>query len=274
MGGTNLTRGGQTQQQFEQGIAPSSNFRNTAQSLGHSLPGNTQGYGAGSFSAPLPGLTAPVTALLQQFLQNPQQALSQFLPTSDLQRQASDTFSQLLRGQPQMQTDLAQGNIQDQLAGVPGGQVVAAAQPLFQQNLTDALSRQREFGGQRFASESGRQASQLEQRSLQDFNLFAQQALMQGRQQALQEALGAGGFAQGQQGQQLQLIMSLLGPAFQGGGVNASPLIEQKQGFMGGLGSLLGSLGSAFVGAGGIPGIGDLLGLGGKKPGHGGHGHP
>jgi hypothetical protein len=169
-----------------------------------------------------------------------------------------NSFSQLLRGPTSQEQafNLTLPQIMAQLTGVPGMDVVNAANPIFQQNLGDALARQRQFGGPRFAAESGRQSRELEQRSLQDFNLFQQQVFESGRQRQLQAAgvlgqlgggadasrlgiaQGAGGFALGEQqlnlqSQQMQqaLMQMLLTQAFTAGGFNAAPIISQNPGF-------------------------------------------
>jgi hypothetical protein len=251
-----VERGGQNQKEFEQGTAP--------QPFPW-LPGNKQrqgGYGMGSFGAPQPRLTNPVADLLLGFLNNPQQTMQGFLPQSDLQRMIQSGFAQLLQPQAQMQTNMAQAN----LAGVPGGNVLQAAQPVYNQNLMESLQRQREFGGPRFAAEAGRQAGELEQQSLNDFNLFAANTLQQGRRDFLSELMGGAQTDQGFQGQNLALIQQLLGGAFQGG--MGAPVLEQKPGFFGGtLMPLAGLALGAFGGPAGMAAGAGMMGLGGTGRG-------
>ena len=241
-------------------------------------------------TAPIPGLTQPTTDLLMGVLRNPRgmaQRLSPAIQPSALQRQTGNTFSQLLKGPTAQERafNIALPQIQSQLAGIPGMDVVNAANPIFQQNLTDALARQRQFGGPRFAAESGRQSRELEQRSLQDFNLFQQQVFEAGRQRQLQAAgvlgalgggadtsrlgvtQGAGNFALGEQGLNLQsqqmqqaLMQFLLGAGFTAGGANAAPVITQSPGFFGNLMGAIGGIGGLIPGLGGL---GSLIGGGG-----------
>lgn len=192
---------------------------------------------------------------------------------SALQRQVGGTFSQLVGGQTASERafNVALPQIQEQLTGIPGMDVVNAANPIFQQNLGDALSRQRQFGGPRFAAESGRQSRELEQRSLQDFNLFQQQVMEAGRQRQLQAAgvlgglgggadtsrlglmQGAGGFALAEQQAMMPLLQMLLGSIFTAGGVNASPVVTQNPGFFQNLMQAAGTVAAFIPGGGGAP---------------------
>jgi hypothetical protein len=187
--------------------------------------------------------------LIQGFAQNPSQFLQQLMPpTSALQQQVGNTFSQLLSGLlPQQQTGVAGRGIAEGLGQIPGGNVISAALPVFNQRLTDQLAQQQQVGP-RFASAAGQQAADLRQRSMQDFNLFAQQAFEQaaGRQQNL---LGqAGQFALGESGQALQGLLGLapqfLGPLFFGGGITQDPLFQQKPGTFGQIMGTIGTLGA------------------------------
>ena len=131
------------------------------------------------------------------------------------------------------------------LSGAPGGAVVGTALPVFQRNLGEALSRQREVGS-RFASAGQREARLLEQQGLQDFNLFAQQSLMQGRQQQLAELLGAFQGAGAAQAPQLALLQQLLPELFKGGlsqGMTVGPSA---------LGQIAGGIGALAGGAAGL----------------------
>ena len=169
------------------------------------------------------------------------------LPGTALQQQGLSVFANLLaQPTPQFRADASLQEIQQMLQGAPGGNIVGTALPVFQRNLTDALARQREVGP-RFASAGQREGRLLEQQGLQDFNLFAQQSLMQGRQQQLAELLGAFQSAGAAQAPQLQLLSQLLPELFKGGlsqGVTVGPSpFGQAAG-------ALGALGGAAVGLG------------------------
>jgi hypothetical protein len=243
-------------------------------------------------TAPLPGMQQPTNDFLMTLLSQGQgrnalsnmQNLTGVMPIqpSALQSLLGQTFQQLVS--PGRMTaseqafNVALPGIQQQLTGVPGMDVVNAALPVYNTNLTDALARQRQFGGPRFASESGRQARELEQRSMNDFNLFQQQVMEAGRNRQLQaaEVLGslgggadtsrqgimgqAGNFALGEQqlnvqsqAQQMQLLQYLLGAAFTGGGYNASPVITQSPSTFGNIMSGIGGLGGLATGLGWNP---------------------
>src|SRR5690606_1082416 len=91
------------------------------------------------------------------------------------------------------------------LGGMGAGQaIVAAALPGFAQNLTQANTELARIAPGRFSSALAQQGTDLNRAALQDFNLFAQQALMQGlgldsadRGQARNFLLGARGLQQG-----------------------------------------------------------------------------
>jgi hypothetical protein len=130
-------------------------------------------------------------------------------------------------------------DLQKMLSTTPGGNVVSAGLPVYQRNLSDALAAQREVGP-RFASAGQRESRLLEQQGLQDFNLFTQQALTQGRQQQLAEILGAFQGAASAQAPQLALLQQLLPTLFQGGlsgGVTVGPSpLGQAAGILGAAG--------------------------------------
>lgn len=115
-----------------------------------------------------------------------------------------------------------------------GQEVLSAAQPVFQQNLSDALGLQRE-GGARFSSGQNLLAQQTSDRALNDFNLFSKNVLQQGQQTQLQ-ALAA----------QQNMLLPLLQALFQGGGFNTDPAYQQSGG---GLGRLLGGIGGTALGS-------------------------
>lgn len=77
--------------------------------------------------------------------------------------------------------------------GVSAGQsVINAAQPIFMQNMQRALGQLQSSAPGRYGTAFTGQGIGLQQRALQDFNLFQQQALQQGMQTDLQALLGAG----------------------------------------------------------------------------------
>ncbi len=203
---------------------------------------------AGVNAAPLPGLTQPVEQLLQGFLQNPAQTAGRFQPTSALQSQIGNTFSQLLSG------------------GLIGGEsVINAAQPIFEQNLQTSADILRQEGP-RFASGTQRRVQDLSQRSLQDFNLFQEQTLASGQNRFLQGLLGAGQFSLGQSGQQNQLIQQLLGGAFNLG--TGPAVLQQNPGTLSDILGVVGTAGGLVTGLSGLGGISGLLGRGGTtRPG-------
>lgn len=156
-------------------------------------------------SAPLPGLTDPLSNLLQGFLQSGQlpQGFSQ---PSALQQQSSNAFSNLLN----------QGN--------PGTGVIDAAQPVYQRNLQQSADMLRQ-AGPRFNSNTERLVGEQGNKAMQDFNLFQQQVLQQGQTQQLNNLTGAGNFANNQQQQQMDLIQKLLGIS---GDLGAGPAVLQQ----------------------------------------------
>jgi hypothetical protein len=172
------------------------------------------------------------------------------LPGGALQQQGLAAFANLLaQPTPEFRNNMSLQDLSKMLSGTPGGNVVAAGLPVFQRNLSDALAAQREVGP-RFASAGQRESRLLEQQGLQDFNLFTQQALTQGRQQQLAEILGAFQGAASAQAPQLALLQQLLPTLFQGGlsgGMAVGPSA------LGQIAQLGGAIGGALIG---IPGLG------------------
>jgi hypothetical protein len=167
------------------------------------------------------------------------------LPGTALQQQGLQALSNLLaQPTPEFRNNATLQQLQQMLAGTPGGNVVSAGLPVFQRNLQDALARQQEVGP-RFASAGQRESRLLEQQGLQDYNLFTQQALSQGRQQQLSEILGAFQGASSAQAPQLALLQQLLPTLFQGGlsgGMAVGPSA------LGQIGQLAGAAGALAVG--------------------------
>jgi hypothetical protein len=181
----------------------------------------------------MPGLADPTEQFLSGILNNPQQFLGGFAPGGQqqsnlLQQRTGNAFQQTLNASPQnrtldqfrqiMGTGAGQQGPAIDIPDVSGANVIGAAQPVFQRNLQQSLQRQREFGGPRFASESGRQARQLESESLQDFNLFQQNVLESGlnrqlgaAQLGVQQSLGRRGLDLQQQAQRQQGILGAMG---------------------------------------------------------------
>jgi len=166
----------------------------------------------GVSTAPIESLGGPTAEFLRALLQDPSQAFQGLAPTSDLQRQVGASFQALLQNQ------------------APGQGVITAALPGFQENLQRSADILRQ-SGPRFASTTERLVGEQSRRSLQDFNLFQQQVLEQGRNRQLQGLLGAGRFALGGQGQQLSALLPLLQTALGAGGAASGPVITEDPGF-------------------------------------------
>lgn len=148
----------------------------------------------------------------------------------------------------QQRTDAATLSMQGALGGagsIPGFDVLAAAGPIFQRNLSNALAAQTETGP-RFASTAANQSRLLQQQGLQDFNLFAQQVLEQGRQRQLQGILGFAQANQGQQQLQAQFLQQLLGTLF-GTGLSQGVTVGPST-----LGQITGGIGAIAGGAAGL----------------------
>lgn len=122
--------------------------------------------------------------------------------------------------------------------GNPGSVVNRLAEPGFERQLARAQGEQREFGGPRFAAESGRQNRLLTESALQDFNLFQAQNLQAGQNTQLAAMA-----------QRLGFLAPLLQAGLAGGGAFSGPAITQDPGSRG---DILGAAGSV---AGFLPGI-------------------
>ena len=159
------------------------------------------------------------------------------------------------QGSPGMSTNA--GGLLGQLSqveGLPswqnfgGQQVLDAAQPIFQRNLQNALSFQREQGP-RFSSGQDLLGMQTSQRALQDFNLFAQDVLQRGQQTQLQ-ALAA----------QQNALAPLLATLFKSGGFDSGPIYNVSPGFGQQMLGLAGTAAGAFLGGPGGAALGGQLG--------------
>lgn len=139
-------------------------------------------------------------------------------------------------------TNAATLAMQGGTSNIPGFDVLNAAGPIFSRNLTESLARTRNVGP-RFSSTADAQARLLEQQGLQDFNLFAQQVLEQGRQRQLQGILGFAQANQGQQQLQMQALIPLIQALF-GGGLSPGVTVGPSP-----LGQALGAVGSIAGGA-------------------------
>ena len=225
-------------------------------------------------TAPQPSLTGPSLGLLQGIFGgqgggsiggNVQQQFG-----NPLQQQLGNTFSQLLSGAgnplggqggggASALLGQAGGALSNQFLGQnPGLNVLQAYQPLFQRNL-----QQIQGSGPRFSSGN----DQLRARSLQDYNAFAGQTLMQGQQQQMQAALGAGQLGQGILGgasqfgnQQMPLLQQLLGSLFGGGDIGTPAVLTQTPGLGQQLAGLAGTLGGFALGGPLGAGLGSQLG--------------
>lgn len=184
----------------------------------------------------------------------------------------SNAVASTLGQNPQGQAVQALSSI---LGGNAGQQVVDAAQPVFNQNLQNALGMLNSSSPGRFSTAANQQGVGLAQQALQDFNLFSAQALQQGQDQQIAAAagilnpftsiLGLGtGFAQPAP---LESVVQPGGGGFGGflGGLAGTALGS----FAGPLGSTLGGrLGSSLFG-GGKPGGGAFTSVNNKAPGVG-----
>lgn len=178
---------------------------------------------------PLQGQAAGfLGSLFQQPGQSPFAAL-----TSPLQGQAVGNISNFLNQpapeitalnavQPGL-TQLAAGGLQNpflpqgQEGFQQGQQLVGAAQPVFQQNLNEALTTLTQRAPSLRNTAFGGEAGGLAQQALQDFNLFQQQALQQGQALDLQAQQQALNFMLGGAGQQIGAAQALGGLAGQAG---------------------------------------------------------
>ena len=174
------------------------------------------------------------------------QRLGLSFPTSPLNQQLQNSFSNFL-AQPSAAERTFNAQFGD--GRVPGGDILAAAQPIFDRNLAQGTAAINE-AGPRFASANLRERGNLAQGSLQDFNLFSQQVMESGRNRQLQAAMAAdqsrlggmqaaGQFNLGQQGQELgfqqqgmQNLQFLLSQLFGAGGFQSAPGFVQTPGFM------------------------------------------
>jgi hypothetical protein len=179
-------------------------------------------------------LQQQATGFLQSIFQNPSRSPFAGL-TSPLQQQAVGNLSTFLnmpapemRVLNQVERPLL-GLLQGQAPQNPFGPIsgfeqsqalVGAAQPIFQQNLQTALGQLSSSAPNRFSTTFQAQGQGLAQRALQDFNVFAQQAMQQGlgldlqsRQQALDFLLGGQQLAQQGQLGAAQLLGQLAGQA-------------------------------------------------------------
>ncbi len=131
---------------------------------------------------------------------------------------------------------------------VPGQDVLNAALPLFDRNLQQQSDVLRQ-SGPRFADQTERNVGRSSERSIQDFNLFAQQTLEQGRQRELQQLIAAGAFGAGQEQMNLNAILPLLQTGLTAGGATSAPVIEQNPGTFSQITSALGTLGGIGLAA-------------------------
>ncbi len=202
----------------------------------------------------------------------------------NLQGLGSNAIAQFLGQNPELQASNALNSI---LGGTQD--LVGAINPVFQQNLGDALTQLGASAPGRFNSAFAQQGTNLAQRSLSDFNLFAGQLAQQQQQNQIQAAgalgmlgdrqfnrlLGAGQFGAGinqfNQGQLQQQQMALL-QLLQGLGGQTGQIETEQTGFN--LGGTLGGLAGLGIGAflGGPLGAGIGGSIGSSVGGGGGFG--
>lgn len=158
-----------------------------------------QGVFQGETASPFGGMASP---LQQQATGGIAQFLGQQSPEQQVFRQMAPQLAQQAEGGTQF-TELqnpfgAMGAPQQARA------TVKAAQPIFQENLSNALTT---LGAQAPSIRNtafAQQAGETTQRALQDFNLFAQQALQQGQQLQQRGRESALNFLTGARGLQQQ----------------------------------------------------------------------
>lgn len=177
-------------------------------------PGGDGGIGGGGGGG-LPDFSDP-TGRLESFFG------SLGMPSSDLQRQASGGISEFLKTNPEQKAYEALNGI---LGTNPGTSTMNALQPQFERNLSAANAAGPRFGTANAIAKT---------RAVDDYNLLASQALMQGVQQqiqasqvlnmlgdsAFQRLTGAYGVGKDEAAQadvatqrRLQLLLQLLGTA-------------------------------------------------------------
>lgn len=146
--------------------------------------------------------------------QNPLQtqaqgALQQTLQQPTAQAQAVQQINPMLQQLVGMQNPFAA----TQGVENPGANVVAAAQPMFEQNLRQANAQLAAAAPGRFSSAFAQQGIDLGQRALQDFNLFSAQQLAQGEALRAQQQQAAQQFMLGSGAQSLQALQQMMGNA-------------------------------------------------------------
>lgn len=169
-------------------------------------------------TAPIQELTPEVTQFLQNILQNPQ-SVNNLLPQTEQARAIESQFLRLSGAGP------------NAMGSVPGQDILDAASPIFERNLQRSSDLLRQ-SGPRFASNTERLVAEQGTQAVQDFNLFSQQVLEQGRNRQLQALLGASQFSSQNRQQNLQLLLPLLQQGLISGGASSAPVITQDPGFV------------------------------------------
>lgn len=119
-------------------------------------------------------------------------------PGSPILGAAQQNILGLLSGAAPEVSAFGQGQaaLQPLLTGAPGGTILGAATPVFLRNLAEAQTGLAASAPGRFGSAFLQQGTNLAQRALQDFNLFAQQATQQDLQNRIAAATALGTLAQ------------------------------------------------------------------------------
>lgn len=156
-------------------------------------------------------------------------------------------FAQMAAQQPEQQVLQSQF---DALSGLSQGgglgaaqQVIGAAQPVFNHNLQQAGAEFMSQAPSTFNTSAGAGLGNLQARALQDFNLFAGQALQQGQQTGIDAAQTLGGLGQAAGGAQQRFINPTLQLMLGGMGM-AQPMPADVASQPGLFGQLLGAAGS------------------------------
>ena len=184
-----------------------------------SMIGGGQGFGSNSPFSTLLGLTQGMNG-----------------GTSGLQRQATGTDQYSNQMSPEMRAmSVAMPALQNILSGAGQASGLNALQPVFQQNLAQAGNQlTANAPGGRFSSGMLQAQAGLGQKSLNDFNLLAQQMLQQGMSNQIGAANSLNGLGNSAGQAQMQALQMLLGPALQN--IFSGTMQQQQSGLQQGLG--------------------------------------
>lgn len=134
--------------------------------------------------------TLPMQGGLSSYLQQIAQGRQSGVPTSDLQRQGTNSLLQYLSmpAPEQRAMDIAMPALQQMLTGTPGSDVLDPLRAVANRNLNDSLGQMTATAPGRWNTAALYNQGQARTRAEQDFNLLASQIMEQGRQRQLQAA--------------------------------------------------------------------------------------